>query len=160
MPFIGGRYYMNPLFGAAVERSRLESDVLPDENSASSASEVKMPVAEETPRQQRSKTPSQEQKHKAEVGYGETSGLIPEKARHAEEKFGPYDRQAWDQKSARDLQEARTHIMDISERNHRVHMATPSKDTVSETIWDDNMRAAEKSTGSLPGNHFFIRHRA
>jgi len=57
----------------------------------------------------------------------------------------------------RELQQARRHIMDISDRNHTVHRAKPGKDTISQSIWDDNMQAATKSDGSLPGNHFFIR---
>jgi len=45
MPFIGDRYYMNPLFGAAVERSRVGDDVLPDEDSDSSGLHVAAAVA-------------------------------------------------------------------------------------------------------------------
>lgn len=48
MPFIGDRYYMNPLFGAAVERSRQEPEGLPDENAASAA-EVELLAGEKTP---------------------------------------------------------------------------------------------------------------
>lgn len=131
MPFIGDRYYMNPLFGAAVERSRLEPDGLPQEDSASSGPDVELLAAQKPLQQPSSKTPPLAQEHKAEVGYGETSGLVPEKAPGAPAKSSAYDRRMWDENSARHLQEARTHIMDISERNPGVHRATPDTSTIS-----------------------------
>ena len=61
MPFIGGRYYMNPLFGAAVERSRVEDDVLPDEDSDSSGLHVELLAAQKTLQQPPNKTPPRAQ---------------------------------------------------------------------------------------------------
>src|SRR5579859_3577378 len=55
MPFIGGRYYMNPLYGAAVEGSRLEPEALPNENAAS-ASEVELVAVGKTPQTAQGKT--------------------------------------------------------------------------------------------------------
>jgi len=157
MPFIGDRYYMNPLFGAAVERSRVGDDVLPDEDSDSSGLHVELLAAQKQLQQPHSKTPPQTQEHKAEVGYGETSGLVPEKIAGAPAKSSAYDRRMWDENSARHLQEARTHIMDISERNPGVHRAKPDQSTISQAVWSDSMHAAANSIGSLPGKHFFIR---
>ena len=63
MPFIGDRYYMNPLFGAAVERSRLEPDGLPEEDSAPIAPEIELLGAPQTsqgtaaPAEQKGKIP-------------------------------------------------------------------------------------------------------
>jgi hypothetical protein len=38
-----------------------------------------------------------------------------------------------------------------------VHRARPAKDTVSQDTWHDNMQAAAKSEGALPGHYIFIR---
>jgi len=157
MPFIGDRYYMNPLFGAAVERSRSDPDVLPDEGLAPSGPDVELLSGQKVLQQAHSKTPPRTQEHKAEVGYGETSGLVPQKLPDAPANANVYDRRTWDGNSARHLQEARTNIMDVSERNPVVHRAKPGKDAISQATWHDNMHAAAGSTGTLPGNHFFIR---
>lgn len=103
MPFIGDRYYMNPLFGAAVERSRLEPDGLPEEDSASSGPDVELLAAQKPLQQPSSKAPSRTQEHKAEVGYGETSGLVPEKVPGAPAKSSVYDRRTWDENSAQGI---------------------------------------------------------
>lgn len=65
MPFIRGRYYMNPLYGAAVERSRSDPDVLPDEGLAPSGPDVELLSGQKVLQQAHSKTPPRTQEHKA-----------------------------------------------------------------------------------------------
>ena len=96
-------------------------------------------------------------KHKAEVGYGETAGLLPERSPKAPAKTNPYDRRTWDEDSMHELQQARRNIMDISQRNSKVRRGQPGFDTTLQAVWNDNMEAAKSSTGSLSGNYFFIR---
>jgi RHS repeat-associated protein len=99
-----------------------------------------------------------EQEQKAEVGYGETSGLVPERAANApKKKKNPYDPSTWDPASAKELQDARENIMDISERNKTVHKATPGDSPIEQQVWNANMDAAENSNGSMSGDYFFIR---
>lgn len=192
MPVINGRYYMNPAYGAALERARsnsqsplkpllqsLESGSIrpmldfwersdssepPEPGSPPSRDlsegDIKfVPVVEQSasPKQGTHSSGPNEQEHKAQVGYGETAGLLPEKSPDAPPKAHPYDRHAWDQNSVSELQKARTHIMDISGRNSGVHRAKPGRDPISNDVWNDNMNAAANSTGKLPGNYFFIR---
>ena len=96
---------------------------------------------------------------KAEVGYGETSGLVPEKSADAPKNASPYDRGTWDPTSTQQLQDARTNIMDISERNSTVKSATPDdpKNKIEQAAWQDNVSAAKNSHGADPGKFFFIR---
>lgn len=192
MPIINGRYYMNPAYGAALERARQrDEDILkpiveslesgsiqpmldfwesdhfsePSELSGSSPQspagkdpQIELLAAQSVPqKQERHNSARNAQEHKAQVGYGETAGLLPKKSPDAPPKAHPYDRRTWDQNSVNELQEARTHIMDISQRNPNVHRARPGSDTISQTIWNDNIHAAATSAGSLPGKHFFIR---
>ncbi|MFZ0213439.1 MAG: hypothetical protein WBE20_07190 [Candidatus Acidiferrales bacterium] len=156
MPFVNRRYYMNPLFGAAVERARGETN---DSRAVSESLAPHLePVAEmsDPPEKQGTRSPlPKAQEHKAEVGYGETAGLLPQKSPHAPANASPYDRRTWDSHSAAQLRQARANIMDISDRN--VHRARPAKDTISQDTWHDNMQAAAKSDGALPGHYIFIR---
>lgn len=161
MPFINGRYYMNPTYGAAVERARAAGALASESDDVSSEPMMEQVLAQKTPQKQSKPQPSnnQNQEHKAEVGYGETEGLLPQKTSHAPSHASPYDRHTWDKQSQEELQQARVNIMDISGRNPRVHKAKPGKGTVSQAVWSDNMQAAKNSNGSLPGKHFFIRQK-
>lgn len=142
---------MNPQYGAAVERARLadegdDSEVQFEDSSApqieymSSASQQR--PSQEASSKTQSSAPPQAQEHKAEVGYGETSGLLSQKSPDSPVHANPYDRRTWDKNSARDLQEARQNIMDISGRNHTVHRAKLGADTISTATVDDNRHAA------------------
>jgi hypothetical protein len=102
------------------------------------------------------------QQQKAEVGYGETSGLLPQRAANAPapgkgKKENPYAPSTWDKASAEQLQKGRENIMDISERNSTVRKATASSNSIEQEIWGLNVDAASHSDGSLPGKYFFIR---
>lgn len=133
MPFVNGRYYMNPQYGAAVERARAERAVGSDDD-ASSESRMEQVSAQKAPQHQHSKPhPQHNQEHedKAEVGYGETASLLPQRTPHTPTHASPYNRHTWDQQSFEELQQARANIMDISRRNPRVHMARPGEDTIS-----------------------------
>ncbi|MGH9344143.1 MAG: RHS repeat domain-containing protein [Terriglobia bacterium] len=76
----------------------------------------------------------QAQQQKAAVGYGETSGLLPEKAANAPKHASPYNPSTWDPKSAQQLQDARENIMDVSQRNGAVHRATPGSNSIDQEI--------------------------
>jgi hypothetical protein len=165
VPYINGRYYMNPQYGAAVEGARPEESDDVDDDGITTEPEIELVAADKaSQREQPTKKQApgsmhapQSQEHKAEIGYGETAGLLPQESPHAPKKASPYDRRTWDPHSAAELQQARTNIMDISIRNHVVHPAKPGNDTISQSVWNDNMKAAANSDGSLPGQHFFIR---
>ena len=101
---------------------------------------------------------AQQQEQKAEVGYGETAGLVPERAVDANpKKKSPYDSSTWDPSSTQQLQDARQNIMDVSDRNSNVKKATASDNSIEQQAWNANMDAAKKSNGSLPGKYFYIR---
>lgn len=104
-------------------------------------------------------TPTPLEERKAEVGYGETSGLIPEKSADAPKHANKYDESTWDPASTQDLQNARTNIMDISERNGTVKRATPDdpNNSIQQAAWQANVSAAKNSNGTGPGKYFFIR---
>lgn len=91
MPYINGRYYMNPQYGAAVERAREadEADASEAQFEDSSAPQIEYMSAasQEQPNRTPSPqprpsasgkahasqhTPPRAQEHKVEVGYGET----------------------------------------------------------------------------------------
>ena len=167
MPLINGRFYANPLFGRAVERAREAEGgrVWSEQRSESerqSPSHASPPRAAPHPKHENPRnTESDSRKtveNKARVGYGETSGLLPQKSADAK-RHSPYDRSTWDQDSFDSLQEARRNIMDVSERNPRFHRAKPSVDanSIDRSIWSDNRGAASKSDGTLPGKYIFIR---
>lgn len=102
----------------------------------------------------------QAQEQKAEVGYGETSGLVPERSANAPaQKRNPYDASTWDASSTAQLGLARQNIMDVSDRNDDVKRSKPSDpdNSIQKQAWDASMNAAGKSNGSLPGKFFFIR---
>jgi RHS repeat-associated protein len=102
--------------------------------------------------------PAQQQEQKAEVGYGETAGLLPAKAANAPAKVkNIYDPSTWDPASTQQLQDARQNIMDISDRNSNVKKSTASDNPIEQQIWNANMDAAGKSNGSMSGKYFFIR---
>jgi RHS repeat-associated protein len=88
---------------------------------------------------------------KANVVYGETSGLSPEKGKDGKA----------DPNSANQLKEARENIADISERNKTVHSHHPSKKELknpsAREAWERSKEAARASDGSKPGRYFFIR---
>jgi hypothetical protein len=88
---------------------------------------------------------------KARVGYGETAGLYPQKDAKDPTKDDP--------KSAADLQEARRNIIDVAQRNAKVHRAQPQNpnNPIQKHQWNDNRDAARLSDGSLRGKFFFIR---
>jgi len=167
MPWINSRFYANPLFGRGLERARiasanrvwseeypeLEQQPAPQPQSGKSAA---FPSAAHPGRARHVHHGSIE--GKASVGYAETAGLTPQKSssvKHA----GPYDRSKWDKQSLDQLREARRNIMDISERNGNVRHARPGKNagSIETSVWNDNLDAAEKSNGSMPGHYFFIR---
>jgi hypothetical protein len=85
---------------------------------------------------------------KAEVGYGETAGLVPEKSADAPKNASPYDTKTYDPKSTQELQDARTNIMDISERNSKVKSGTPSdpNNPIQKKAFNDNLAAAKTAT--------------
>jgi hypothetical protein len=64
-----------------------------------------------------------------------------------------------DPQSAADLQKARENIMDIAQRNVKVHHGQPQdpNNPIQKRQWDNNRAAARLSDGSLRGNYFFIR---
>jgi hypothetical protein len=103
--------------------------------------------------------PQKNTEQKAEVGYGETSGLVPQKSADAPKNASPYDRSTWDPTSTQQLQDARTNIMDISERNSTVKSATPDdpKNKIEQAAWQDNVSAAKSSHGADLGKYLFIR---
>jgi len=88
---------------------------------------------------------------KANVVYGETSGLSPESGKDGKA----------DPNSAKQLKEARENIADISERNKTVHSHHPSKkelkNPMAREAWEESKEAARASDGSKPGRYFFIR---
>jgi len=88
---------------------------------------------------------------KANVVYGETSGISPEKGKDGKA----------DPNSAKQLKEARENIADISERNKTVHSHHPSKkelkNPMAREAWEESKEAARASDGSKPGRYFFIR---
>ena len=101
---------------------------------------------------------AQQQEQKTEVGYGETAGLVPERAANADpKKKSPYDSSTWDPNSTQQLQDGRTNIMDISDRNSNVKKATASDNPIEQQAWNANAEAAKNSKGSTPGKYFFIR---
>ncbi len=101
---------------------------------------------------------AQQQEQKTEVGYGETAGLVPERAANADpKKKSPYDSSTWDPNSTQQLQDGRTNIMDISDRNSNVKKATASDNPIEQQAWNANADAAKNSKGSTPGKYFFIR---
>jgi len=57
MPFINGRYYMSPQYGAAIENTRLEADDLPEEDSAFSEPQLELLAARNIPQRAQPKTP-------------------------------------------------------------------------------------------------------
>jgi hypothetical protein len=167
MPWINGRFYANPLFGRALERARVSaagrvwSEERPElerqESSQARTTEAApMPVSQHPQAAQPDHQKAIEKK--ASVGYGETRGLLPQKSSSAK-THSPYDRTTWDKDSFDELQEARRNIMDVSERNPRVHRAKPSEkaDAIERSVWGDNRSAAAQSGGALPGKHFFVR---
>lgn len=94
------------------------------------------------------------------AAYGETSGLLPQlKDPHGK----VYDSQNWDESSSEQLALARTYIGIVSERNPRVHFATPKNpDNFLETrTWDktvDSAIAGEDHTKLDPKiTNFFLR---
>jgi hypothetical protein len=108
--------------------------------------------------EEKTKLVAQQQEQKTEVGYGETAGLVPERAANADpKKKSPYDSSTWDSNSTQQLQDARTNIMDISERNSNVKKATASDNQIEQQAWDANAAAAKNSHGNDPGKYFFIR---
>jgi RHS repeat-associated protein len=118
-------------------------------------------AAQDAAKDEKPKPTQQNQKteEKAEVGYGETAGLVPAKADNAPKNASPYDTSTYDPKSTQQLQDARTNIMDISERNNKVKSGTPSdpNNPIQQKAFNDNMAAAKNSDGSKPGKFFFIR---
>jgi hypothetical protein len=167
MPWINGRFYANPLFGQAVERaraaesSRPRSEEHPEPELLSSSQEKSAHSAPRSTAQQSQPPLSDHQKNierKASVGYGETRGLLPQKSPSAK-GHNTYDRGNWSSDSFQELQQARRNIMDVSERNPRIHRAEPGDkaNAIDKSVWDDNTDAAAQSGGTLPGNHFFIR---
>lgn len=101
---------------------------------------------------------AQQQEQETEVGYGETAGLVPERAKDADpKKKSPYDSSTWDPNSTQQLQDARTNIIDISERNSNVKKATASDNPIEQQAWAANAAAAKNSTGTTSDNYFFIR---
>ena len=168
MPWINGRFYANPQFGRALERTRIAnsarvwSEEYP-ESAQQSSQHPNPPNGSHAPaaghfsgKEHAAQRNANERK--ASAGYGETAGLVPQEKPTAR-KGSVYDRSAWDANSFAQLQESRRHIMDISERNPRVARAKPGKNAgpIEQSVWNDNTEAAKESDGTLPGNHFFIR---
>lgn len=92
------------------------------------------------------------------MGYGETAGLVPARSGDADpKKKNPYDSSTWDPNSTQQLQDARTNVMDISDRNSNVKKATASDNPIEQQAWKANQDAAKNSNGSMPGKYFFIR---
>jgi RHS repeat-associated protein len=95
----------------------------------------------------------------AEVVYGETSAIYPQQL-HGTSNI--YDSKNWVKSSWDQLQEARSYIADISERNrvvHRKNMAG-SKNQIERFIWWQSEMASEYANfHDLPSDvrHFFIR---
>lgn len=55
MPYINGKYYMNPFYGAALERARLEAEGSPDEDFTAREPQIELLSAQNRP-QERHKT--------------------------------------------------------------------------------------------------------
>lgn len=60
MPFINGKYYMNPVYGAAVEAARIREDSAPENTNATAAPEIELVAAQNASQQQQ---PAKQQPH-------------------------------------------------------------------------------------------------
>lgn len=161
MPFVNGKFYMNPAYGRAVEGARDAEDLpgQPDRNDQGdhwvtiNGNHVLIHEGQDAgaPRKD-------DVRMKAGVGYGETRGLFPQQS-PGHERASPYDRSKWDKRSFEQLQAARRNIMDLSERNPDVRRMEPNSTAgvIERSVWDDNIKAANQSDGSMPGRFFFIR---
>jgi hypothetical protein len=115
----------------------------------------KKSVSETTKQNKGDNVPSEDSG--AEVVYGETSGLYPQQ----KQKGSIYDSKTWDQDSDQQLQDARSDIADVSERNDNVRSGRPEGDnSIEQKAWNDSKTAADKAkTFNLSSDvkHFFMR---
>lgn len=163
MPFINGRFYINPAYGRAVETARLAEQRqtrAEDECETGGSHWVTIDhrhVLIHESHGPRTNSAKERLERRTEVGYGETAGILPQSRGGA--KGSIYDRNTWDVESARALEQARINIMDISTRNGTVRRARPGdlKNPIERSIWQENLAAAAASRGNLPGKYFFIR---
>jgi len=91
----------------------------------------------------------------AKAVFGETAGLYPQKIK----KGSIYNPNTWDPTSYAQLQEARSYIADIRERNKVMHSATPGSNEIEKRVWRDCKSAADKAEEfNLPKDvmHFYI----
>jgi hypothetical protein len=177
MPFVNGKFYMNPAYGRALEAARAseaassQHDPQQQESGAHWVTihgrhvliqGTELAQSQQANHNQRIQM-RQEQKRraeaKAEVGYGETSGIVPEKSADSPNNASPYQRSTWDPASTKNLQDARKNIMDISERNGIVKKSKPDDphNKIQQSIWQDNLSVAKSSQGDMSGRYFFIR---
>jgi membrane-bound lytic murein transglycosylase len=92
------------------------------------------------------------------VVFGETSGLVPQKAQDAAKNASPWNSKSYDPKSAAELKNARTNIADIYERNKTVHSDSPSNNKIEKQVYQDCRDAAAGSMDqNMAGRYFFIR---
>jgi RHS repeat-associated protein len=93
----------------------------------------------------------------AKAAYGETGGLYPQVI---DTKRSIYNPSNWDQSSLAALQEARTWIAEVQQRNSNVHSASPtSTNSIEMHQWELALQASERAGNSSPAEvrHFFIR---
>lgn len=83
MPFINGRFYINPAYGRAVETARLAEQRqrrAKDESETGGSHWVTIDqrhVLIHEPDGQRTNSAKERVERRAEVGYGETAGILP-----------------------------------------------------------------------------------
>jgi hypothetical protein len=87
------------------------------------------------------RAPDAATQRRAETIFGETAGLRPSLV---DSKKGPYDPSNWDKASAEQLRLARKYIAIVSNRNTRVHRATPKNQNnpIEARTWNESLDAA------------------
>ena len=104
--------------------------------------------------------PSGKLKKRTMAIYGETSGLYP---KLLSPNKSPYDQSNWDIQSAQMLHTTRTYIGIVSERNPKVHYASPIKpnNPIQASAWRLSEAAAREGGNQQLLNpkitHFFLR---
>jgi len=170
MPFINGKFYMNPAYGRAIENARANESTDKDQGGhwvtidgrhvlIQGRQEAQTPQASPNQLAHLRRVKKRRDEAKAEVGYGETAGIVPEKSADSPKNASPYQRSTWDPASTKNLQDARKNIMDISERNGIVKKSKPDdpNNKIQQSVWQDNLSVAKNSQGDMPGRYFFIR---
>lgn len=93
----------------------------------------------------------------AQAAYGETAGLYPQQ----KVKGKIYNSKTWDSKSYKQLQNARSDIADIRERNDNMNSDEPKgNNSIEQRAWKDCKDAADKAEKfDLPSDvtNFYIR---